>query len=145
VLHPLWLLQLLKDFKCGNCRRYPHSIVYIHSQAILPARGDRVMVRVEYGCRYCDVITPVAAHITNDEVSKLLLGAIRGGRFATAFRDPVPCVVLTPVSPSIMVGTPSNPIDATELERASRILKRTSFRRDSKTWKRFMDRLERGH
>lgn len=145
MLHPFWLLQPLKDFKCGNCRRYPHLIVYIHSLAILPARGDRVMFRAEYNCRYGDVLSPVAAYISTHEVSKLLLGAIRSGRFMTAFRDPVPCAVLTPVTPSIAVGTPSDPIDAADVEQAAQILKRASFRRDSKTGKRFMNRLGRGH
>lgn len=145
MLHPLWLIGKISDFKCSNCRRYPHSVISIHGQAILPARGDRVMLRVEYDCRHCNRIVPVTTHISSEETGKLLASAVQSGGLQTTFRSPIPVYVFAPVSPSILMGTPSEPIDADELARAHRILRRTSFRRNSKTWKRFMDRLERGY
>lgn len=144
MLHPFWLVSHIKNFKCRNCRRFPRSEVHVHSQAILPARGAHVILRLEYYCRHCGMITPVAEMVSNAQVTKILIDAIRGGRFGIVFREPVEVAVRMPVSPSILPGAPSEPIDDAEVERASRILKRTSFKRDSKSWKQFMDRLERG-
>lgn len=145
MLHPLWLVGKIRDFKCSNCGRYPHSIISIHGQAIVPARGDRVLLSIEYGCHYCNRIVPVTTHITTEETAELLVSVVQSGSLRMTFRDPIQIYVLPPVSPSIIKGTPSEPIDAADLERASRILKRTSFRRNSRTWKRFMYRLERGY
>jgi hypothetical protein len=145
MLHPLWLISKIRDFKCSNCGRYPHSIVSIYGQAILPARGDRVIIRTDYDCRYCNRVVPAVTYISMEETAKLFADVIQKSGLRMTFCDPIQVAVLPPVLPSVVTGTPSDPIDAAEVDRASHVLKRTSFRRDSKSWKRFMNRLERGH
>ncbi len=143
MLHPSFLVGRIGRLRCATCGKSPVSDLKVFSQAILPARGEHVIVRIEFYCTWCKMITTSSAMLKNAEVAELLVDAIREGRFVSRFRNPINVKVRRPVSPSVANGTPSEPIDDAEVERASRILKRTSFKRDSKSWKQFMDRLER--
>jgi hypothetical protein len=83
--------------------------------------------------------------LSSEQAATLLADAIRDGRFASWFSKPIDVMITPPVSPSIGEGTPPEPIDDAEVERASRFLKRTSFKRGSKGWVGFMNRVERGY
>ena len=143
MLHPSFLVSRIGRLRCARCGKSPVSDLKVFSQAILPARGEHVIVRIEFYCTWCKMIATSSAMLKSAEVAELLVDAIREGRFASRFRNPINVKVRRPVSPSIADGTPSEPIDDAEVERASRFLKRTSFKRGSKSWKQFMDRLER--
>ena len=60
-----------------------------------------------------------------------------------AFKEPVAVRIEPVVRPSVRCGTPTEPISNAELQAARRLLKRTSFRRNSVGWRQFMDRLSR--
>ncbi len=143
MLHPSFLVGRLGRLRCARCGKSPVSDLKVFSQAILPARGEHVIVRIEFYCTWCKMITTSSAMLNSAEVAELLVDAIRDGRFASRFRDPINVKVRRPVLPSVADGTPSEPINDADVERAKGILKRTSFKRDSKSWKQFMDRLER--
>ena len=144
MLHPSFLVGRLGRLRCARCGKSPVSDLKVFSQAILPARGEHVIVRIEFYCTWCKMITTSSAMLNSAEVAELLVDAIRDGRFAWRFRDPINVKVRRPVLPSVADGTPSEPINDADVERVSRILKRTSFKRDSKSWKQLMDRIERG-
>jgi hypothetical protein len=144
VLAPSFLIARIGRLRCTCCRKSPWSEVKVFGQAILPACGDRVTVRIEYYCDRCNVITASSKTLSSSEAAALLVDAIREGRFVARFRDPVNVLIPRPTSPSVVKGTPTEPIDDSDVHRADRILRRTSFRRSSKSWGQFLNRVERG-
>ena len=144
MFHPSFLVEHIGRFRCLRCGRSPRSHLSVYGQAILPTRGKQVIVRIEFYCTHCQTITSSSNMLSNSEVAALLVNAIRDGRFASRFRDPICVPIPRAPSPSIAKGTPTEPIEEEDVARASRILKRTSFKRSSKSWKQFMERMERG-
>jgi hypothetical protein len=100
-----------------------------------------VAVRVYYRCPGCRAIVPALSLLERPKISRLLHEAIDDGGIRATFGEPVVVRLVSEVEPSIRPGTPESPISEIELEKARRLLQRTSFRRSSAGWKTFLRRL----
>lgn len=116
----------------------------VFGQAILPARGKHVIVCVDFYCVICSIITTHSQIMLKSKVLSVIDEAIGNGGFTSRYQKPIVISLPKPVKPSVRKNMPVDPIDDDYIEKSNRILKRTSFNKNSKSWGKFLDRVERG-
>jgi hypothetical protein len=142
MVSPTFLIPRLDPIVCPNCGRPPSPVVRIVGQALRPVAGTSlVAVEIDFSCPTCKSVRQVTKTLSRARVFSLLEQGIDSDRCRVVYTRAVDVQVPFRPRPSIRDGTPPEPISIADLERAQRLLGRTSFRRSTKGWKRFLKRM----
>jgi len=145
MIDPAVLLTQIGRLTCHGCKCVLRGPVRIVGQAILPgSERDKFTLRVEWICPRCHGVSPAIKSVGKADVLEILLHGIRRGATIWRFRRPVTVSTIDFIKPSVRKDSTARPISDAEMERAKRLLARTSFKRDSKSWLQFLKRIERG-
>ena len=129
----------------GGCKWASRGSVRVVGQAILPGpEPDKFTLQVEWICPRCHGVGPAMKSVGKAEVLDILLHGTRRGAIIWRFRRPVTVSTIDLIKPSVPKGLTARPISDAEMKKARRLLARTSFKRDSKSWHQFLKRAERG-
>ncbi len=137
------MIPRLAPLTCKSCRRFRGGKVRILASAVEPMnRHGEVTVKVFFRCPRCGASNMVQAELPVEQFADAVVESLKTIACRMKYTNPMEVVVDPPVRPSIRPGTPSTPIGKTEADRARKLLKRTSFRRTTKSWRSFLDRLK---
>ena len=145
MMHPRMILRFFRSIVCARCGHTQSKSIWIVRQAILPiADTDDVNLRVDFVCPKCREVRTAVSTARRSLVLASMERAIRAGRCRSLYREPFEVRLPEDTRPSTRSGMPDGPITDAELDRARRLLGRTSFKRRSKSWKRFLQRARQG-
>ena len=137
------MIPKLAPLTCKSCRRFRGGKVRILASAVEPMnRHGEVTVKVFFRCPRCGASNMVQTELPVEQFAEAVVESLKTIACRMKYTNPMEVVVDPPATPSIRPGAPTAPIGDGELARARRFLKRTSFRRKSKSWQSFMERLE---
>ena len=144
MVSPIFLIPRLAPIICSKCGRPPSPVVRVVGVAIRPLVGASLVgVQIDFKCPTCRTVRRFTQTLSRDRVLALAEQAIDNDCCTAAFAKAIEVHVPVRPRPSIRKGTPMTPISAEDVVKARRALERTSFRRTTKSWARFMKRLRR--
>ena len=130
--------------RCSECGLIQMPFVLVHAHRITPVRGtDKVRVQIEFLCPICARLTTTSCTITRSHLHAALDRAMDRGFCGLKYANPVRVPTSDTINPPAKRGAAMGPITSEELDRARKLLARTSFKRSTKSWQRFLDRLTR--
>ena len=136
------MIQRLPPLTCQACRRFRGGRVRILASAVEPVNPDgEVVVKVFFRCPRCGNPNPVQTSLPAEQFAAVVMESLKTVACRMQYTHPLEVVVDPPAKPSIRPDTPAAPIGDAEVTRTLRLLKRTSFRRTTKSWRAFLDRL----
>lgn len=145
MLSPNFVAKHVGRITCPKCHRTPEGTITVLGNGLIPIKSNgKVSVQLDFYCVKCKAIQRFKRSFDRPSLLHLIDKSLGETGVRWDFQFPTEVKLEPGRTPSILPGTPDEPISDADLKAAQQIMEKMTFKRTSKSWREFLKRMREG-